>query len=120
MTDAVTQIDLYKAMAAAQDDTGRPLFPVLGPNNADGQVSARVGADRHRRRRHAPAGAGAGRVGFRRSRRRSCTTGGRCTARGGALSASTSRRPKLANVYIGLFGYKATAISDFTGVRDIT
>jgi hypothetical protein len=34
----VAQIDLYKALAGAQDDTGRPLFPILGPANSNGQA----------------------------------------------------------------------------------
>lgn len=32
---------LYKTVAAAKDDTGRPLYPILAPQNANGQASAR-------------------------------------------------------------------------------
>ena len=33
-----TQIDLYKALATAQDTAGRNLLPILGPTNAQGQA----------------------------------------------------------------------------------
>jgi hypothetical protein len=32
---------LYKAFAAARDDNGRPLYPILSPSNANGQAAAR-------------------------------------------------------------------------------
>lgn len=32
---------LYKAIAAARDDTGRPIYPILAPSNANGQAAAR-------------------------------------------------------------------------------
>jgi len=35
------QQDLYKRLATAVDTTNRPLFPMLGPTNANGQVVAR-------------------------------------------------------------------------------
>jgi len=40
-TVAPTQQDLYKRLATAVDTTNRPLFPILGPTNANGQVSPR-------------------------------------------------------------------------------
>lgn len=35
---------LYRALAEAVDDTGRPLFPVIGAQNADGQMGNLFGA----------------------------------------------------------------------------
>lgn len=37
--DFVLESGLYRALANAVDDTGRPLFPVLAPQNADGSLS---------------------------------------------------------------------------------
>lgn len=37
--DFVLESGLYRALANAVDDTGRPLFPVLAPQNADGTLS---------------------------------------------------------------------------------
>jgi HK97 family phage prohead protease len=39
-TAAAADAQLYKAIAAAKDSAGRPLFPMLGPTNANGQVEA--------------------------------------------------------------------------------
>jgi phage head maturation protease len=33
-------VDLYKTLAAAQDDTGRPLYPQINPSNANGTAQA--------------------------------------------------------------------------------
>lgn len=35
---------LYSQLAAAEDDNGRPLFPILSPANADGTATSRLGA----------------------------------------------------------------------------
>lgn len=37
--DFVLESGLYRAAANAVDDNGRPLFPVLAPQNSDGQMS---------------------------------------------------------------------------------
>lgn len=34
-------IDLYKRFAAARDDVGRPLYPIIGPSNANGTSAPR-------------------------------------------------------------------------------
>ncbi len=38
-TAAAAHGTLFKALVAAKDSTGRPLFPILNPTNADGSVS---------------------------------------------------------------------------------
>jgi hypothetical protein len=37
--DFFMQVDLYKALVGARDGDGRPLFPLIGGSNANGQVS---------------------------------------------------------------------------------
>lgn len=39
-TQAAACGELYKAIASAKDTAGRPLFPLLGPNNANGQIDS--------------------------------------------------------------------------------
>lgn len=41
LTAFVAEKVLYKAFAAAEDSTGRPLFPMLGPTNANGTSARR-------------------------------------------------------------------------------
>lgn len=36
--------DLYSQLSAAEDDMGRPLFPILSPSNADGTTTAGLGS----------------------------------------------------------------------------
>jgi hypothetical protein len=115
-TDVFTQIDLYKAMIQAKDSTGRRLYPVLGPMNSAGQTDrgfARI--DAHGKN-WVPAWA---------------------TAATGSVAASSwmfdrsvvclwASAPKqidivwrVAWVDLGLFGYKAFAITDFTRTREL-
>jgi hypothetical protein len=42
--DFVLESGLYRALAEAVDDTGRPLFPVIGAQNADGQMGNLFGS----------------------------------------------------------------------------
>jgi len=118
MDKGFTQIDLYKALIAAKDGDKRPLFPALGATNANGTVSNRFGAVDVNGVLFLPAWA--------------------LAATGSVVAssylfdsdvvhgwASTPQRltidqTEVANVYIGLWGYRATAISDVTGVREIT
>ena len=117
MDNLFAQIDLYQALAGARDGSGRPLYPKLGPTNANGTVAARSGA---------------------------IDLGGVIAYPGWALAAtgvvaassylfdsesvsgwaSAPERlditlTEVANVYIGLWGYKAAAISDINGVREV-
>lgn len=116
MDTGFTQIDLYKALIAAVDSTGRRLYPAIGPNNAIGTVGRRFAALDVNGVTMLPAWA---------------------LAATGAVAASSylfdsadvhgwASAPQrldfnieVAHVYIGLWGYKATAISDITGVREI-
>jgi phage head maturation protease len=114
---AFAQADLYKGLAAAKDDNGRPLYPRLGPSNANGTARERFAA------------MDVGGVLFLPSW---------ALAASGSVVASSylfdsadvhgwASAPQrldfnieVAHVYLGIWGYAATAISDITGVREIT
>lgn len=117
MDTMATQIDLYKALVAAVDADGRRLYPALGPTNALGQVRTRFASLDINGVEAIPVWA---------------------LAASGAVAASSylfdsesvhmwASAPQrleitmteVANVYIGLFGYKAGVISDLNGVREI-
>lgn len=118
MRDAFAQIDLFRVLAGARDGNGRPLFPVLGPQNANGESSELFGS------------INVGGVVFRPSWALAATGSvvassylfNRGDVHGWASSPQrlTLDQHEVANVYIGLFGYAATAISDLSGVREIT
>lgn len=117
MTAGFAQVDLYKALTAARDSAGRPLYPIIGAQNANGEVSQRFG---------------------------SVNVGGTLLHPTWALAASGSvvassylfdpdsvwmwaSNPRrldfeyeVANLYMGIWGYKAGVITDITGVREIT
>lgn len=118
MDNMFTQVDLYKALASARDADGRRLYPALGPTNAAGTTRARWSALDLNGVSAYPAWA---------------------LAASGAVAASsylfdsdsvwgwasTPQRlditlTEVAHVYIGLWGYKAGAITDIAGVREIS
>jgi phage head maturation protease len=123
MDNLFTQVDLFKALASARDlsggaNTGRKLYPALGASNTDGTARGRWAALDLNGVVAWPAWA---------------------LAASGAVVASSylfdsevvwgwaSTPQKLditltevAHVYIGLWGYKAGAITDITGVREVT
>lgn len=117
MDNLFTQVDLYKALSAAEDTTGRKLFPPLGPANASGSARARWSALDINGIAALPAWA---------------------LAASGAVVASSylfdsesvhgwASAPnrldfeyQVKSVEIAIWGYGATAISDLAGVREIT
>lgn len=116
-TFAGTQVDLYKALVAASDSTGRKLLPILGATNANGQA----------------------RSGFR-SVDVAGTTFTPAWSLGASGTASESSylvdtdsvhvwnsapqrlefQYRVAYVDLAIWGYVAAAISDLSGVREIT
>lgn len=118
MDQAFGQVDLYKALAAAEDTTGRPLLPALGPMNTNGTSRARWSGLDMNGVTMLPAWA--------------LAASGSVVASSYLFDsdvvwawASTPQRlditlTEVAHVYIGLWGYKAGAITDITGVREIT
>lgn len=116
MDNMFTQIDLYKALVAAVDSNGRRLYPALGPANATGTVRSRFAALDLNGIAALPAWALAatGSVAASSYLFDSETVHGWASA-----PQRLDFNIEVANVYIGLWGYKATAISDVTGVREI-
>jgi HK97 family phage prohead protease len=117
MDTAFAQIDLFKALVAATATDGRRLYPALGPANANGTVRGRW------------SGVDVNGVAFLPAWALAAT---------GTVSASsylfdredvhgwaspprrlTIDNTEVANVYIGIWGYKATVISDLAGVREL-
>ena len=117
MTDAMTQIDLYQHLVGAEDDTGRSLFPAIGPSNADGTVDNRWQSIDVNGVKFNPAWALAATGAVPAS----SYLYDRDSVHGWASAPRqlTIDEIEVANVYIGLWGYVATAISDINGVREI-
>lgn len=115
-TKVFTQIDLYQKLIKAVDSTGRPLYPTLGAMNASGQVGPQQNYLNVRGKTFVPEWA---------------------TAATGSVAASswmidpdvfglwvsTPQRLDLewrvAWVDLGIWGYKALAITDFTRTREL-
>jgi len=117
MDTAFTQVDLFKALVGARDDAGRPLYPAIGAMNANGTVRGRW------------AGVDVNGVGFLPAWALAATGTvaassylfDRAVVHGWASAPQRLdfTQIEVANVYMGLWGYKAAAISDITGVREI-
>ena len=117
MTDAFTQVDLYTVLAAAADDAGRPLLPMIGASNANGTAGNYFGALVIGGVEWLPAWA----LAASGTTPASSYLFDRSTVHGWASAPQqlTIDQVEVANVYLGIFGYKATAISDLTGVREV-
>lgn len=117
MDSLFTQIDLYLALVGAKDSSGRPLFPALGPNNTNGTVSQRFGAVDVNGVVALPswALAASGVVAA------SSYLFDRESVDGWATPPRQLLMPEIevANVYVGIWGYSATAINDINGVREL-
>jgi hypothetical protein len=116
MNNLFAQIDLYKALVAATDDNGRRLYPALGPQNATGTVSGRFASLDINGVTALPAWALAatGTVAASSYLFDSDSVHGWASA-----PQRLDFNIEVANVYIGIWGYKATAISDINGVREV-
>jgi hypothetical protein len=111
-----TQIDLYKAMVKAKDTTGRRLYPSIGAQNAVGTADPRYAWVEAHGKLWVPAWA---------------------TAATGSVAASSwmfdpevvclwASTPKQINlewrvawVDLGIWGYKAFGVTDFTRTREV-
>jgi Phage portal protein len=116
MRDFPVQVDLYKRLVDAKDADGRKLLPILSPSNADGTTASDFGAVMIGGLRGIPAWA---------------------LAASGAVAASSylfdredvhgwATAPnrlqfeyRVAYVDVAIWGYKATANTDLTGVREV-
>lgn len=127
-----TQIDLYKALATAQDSTGRNLLPVLGPVNAVGTSSKFAKSLDIDGVAAVPAWALAA-TSVNRSNSwlidsesvyAWASTPQRLDFNFGAtvqqISGATGNLSQVAMVTVGIWGYRAVAIGDLGGVRQVT
>lgn len=111
-----TQVDLYKALVAAKDTAGRPLYPLLNPQNANGQAEGVYAAVDAHGMRWLPAWplAATGTVAA------SSYTFDRDKVH---LWASAPRQINLewrvAWVDVGIWGYKAFGVTDYAGIREL-
>lgn len=116
MDSGFAQIDFFKALVAATDDAGRRLYPALGPANANGQVRSRAASVDVLGVEFLPAWALAatGTVAA------SSYLFDREVVHGWASAPQRLEfQYRVAYVDLAIWGYKATAISDITGVREI-
>lgn len=117
MDNFFTQIDLYKALVAATDSSGRRLYPAIGPQNTNGTVSSRFGSldINGVTARPSWALAATGTVAASSYLFDSQSVDGWATA----PTQLSMPEIEVANVYIGIWGYAATAINDINGVREV-
>jgi HK97 family phage prohead protease len=117
MDAAFTQIDLFKALVAATGADGRRLYPALGAANANGTVRGRWAGVDVNGVAFLPAWAlaASGTVAA------SSYLFDREVVHGWASAPQklTMDQHEVANVYLGIWGYKAAVISDIAGVREI-
>lgn len=115
MRDAFGQVDLYSALVDATDADGRKLLPVLGPTNAAGQTSEFYGdvSIGGLRLRPAWALAASGTVSANSYLYDRADVSGWATA----PQRLTFENVEVRYIHVGIWGYKALAITDLTGVR---
>jgi hypothetical protein len=117
MTNLFAQIDLYLALASAKDTALRPYYASIGPQNARGTTESRFGALDVNGVVAYPAWALAatGVVAASSYLFDSDSVHGWASA----PNRLDINMTEVANVYIGVWGYVATAISDINGVREV-
>lgn len=116
MDTMFTQVDLYKALVAAKDTTGRRLYPAIGPMNASGTVRSRFASLDINGVVGLPAWAlaASGTVAA------SSYLFDREAVNGWATAPQRLEfQYRVAYVDLAIWGYKATAISDVNKVREV-
>src|SRR6476469_4245045 len=115
MRDFFGQVDFYQALVGATDADGRKLLPVLGPTNAPGQAQALYGSVEIGRLPVRPAWALAatGTVSANSYLFDRNDVNGWATA----PQRLQFEQVEVRYVHVGIWGYKALAITDLTGVR---
>lgn len=111
------QIDLYQALVAAKDSDLRPYFPAIGPTNTHGTVGNLFGALDVNGVLVIPtwALAATGSVAASSYLIDPLNVDAWADAPRQLLIDDT----EVSNVYIGVWGYAASAINDVTGVREV-
>jgi phage head maturation protease len=116
MDNAFTQVDLYKALVAAKGSDGRKLLPALNPANADGTARTRWAGLDVNGTAFLPAWAlaASGTVAASSYLFDSESVWGWASA-----PQRIDIEYQVKSVEIGIWGYKAGAITDLAGVREI-
>ncbi|HYF74135.1 MAG TPA: hypothetical protein VD864_14990, partial [Nocardioides sp.] len=116
MDNLFAQIDLYLALVGAEDDSGRPIYPALGPANTDGTVRQRYSAIDVNGVVAYPAWALAatGTVAASSYLFDSESVCGWATA-----PQRLEFQYRVAYVDLAIWGYTATAVIDLAGVREL-
>jgi phage head maturation protease len=115
-TDVFTQVDLYSALAKAKDTAGRPLYPEINPQNAAGTQNDGSGLIQARGKNFWPAWATAA-TSINAS---SSYMFNRDVVCGWASAPQRiDIEWRVAWVDIGIWGYKAFAVTDYTGTREL-
>jgi hypothetical protein len=124
-----TQIDLYRALATAQDTAGRNLLPIIGPTNAQGTAERLIRGLDLAGVSAVPSWALAATsanvanswlidtesVHLWASAPQRLDFGFGASVQGGGTNLA-----QIAMVTVGIWGYRAVAISDLGGVRQVT
>ena len=111
------QIDLYAALVAAADTTGRPIFPAIGPTNADGTAAGKWGSININGVQVIPAWGLAATGSVPASSYLVDTTA--VDAWADAPTRLDLAQAEVSNVYLGIWGYAASVINDIAGVREV-
>jgi hypothetical protein len=115
MRDAFAQVDFYQALVGATDADGRKLLSQLGPTNAAGQASDLYGSVSVGGLAWKPAWAlaASGTVSANSYLFDRTDVSGWATA----PQRLTFENVEVRYIHVGIWGYKALAITDLTGVR---
>ncbi|RYB91004.1 hypothetical protein EUA93_18895 [Nocardioides oleivorans] len=114
---AATHANLYKKLAAAVDSTGRKLLPMYGPTNANGGARARFTSLDVAGVEFDPVPS-LGASSNNTSNSYLIDTG--CVHLWNSAPQRLEFQYRVAYVDLAIWGYVATAISDFGGVRQVT
>jgi phage head maturation protease len=114
---AATHANLYKKLAAAVDSTGRKLLPMYGPSNANGQSRARFTSLDVAGVEFDPVPS-LGAASAATSNSYLVDTS--CVHLWNSAPQRLEFQYRVAYVDLAIWGYVATAISDFAGVRQVT
>lgn len=113
----VLQEDLYVALTEARDSAGRPLYPIIGAVNANGQSSADLGSIKIGNKVGVPAWA----LGPTGSTVESSYLWSTDDVHGWATPPRELRfEYQVATITLGVWGYQVTANTRLAGVREIT
>jgi HK97 family phage prohead protease len=116
MRDFAIQIDLYKKLIDAVDGDGRKLLPILGPTNANGTTENFFGSIMVGGLRGVPAWA----LAASGTAAASSYLFDRESVHGWATAPNRlGFEYRVAYVDLAIWGYKATACTDLTGVREV-